>query len=79
MALFFYTPLCGTCKIGERMLEVVQTTLPEVFIYKVNINEYTKTAHQWKIESVPCLVILKKGKLVKKFTPCIPLLTHLQR
>lgn len=66
MALYFYTPLCGTCKVGERMLEVVQATLPEVLLYKVNINQFAETAHGWKLESVPCLVILKEGRLVKK-------------
>ncbi|RXT04115.1 thioredoxin family protein [Ammoniphilus sp. CFH 90114] len=66
VALYFYTPLCGTCKVGERMLEVVQVALPEVKIYKVNINLHVEWAHEWKIESVPCLVVVKGGKVVEK-------------
>ncbi|KPV56932.1 hypothetical protein QJ48_24970 [Paenibacillus sp. A3] len=54
--VFFYTPLCGTCKVGERMLEVVAALNPQIAIGRCNINFSPVLARNWQIESVPCLV-----------------------
>lgn len=61
-ALFFSSPFCGTCKVAERMLEVVQAMQVPVTLYKMNINHAVKLRNAWKIASVPCLVILKDGE-----------------
>lgn len=64
--LYVYTPLCGTCKVGERMLEVVLETLPDVPLYKMNINLVPHLAEKWKVESVPCLITLKNKSPIQK-------------
>ncbi len=60
-ALFFYTPLCGTCKLSEQMLKVVLKMAPTLSLYKCNINLMPSLAQAWKLESIPCLIILEKG------------------
>lgn len=65
-AVFFFTPLCGTCKIGERMLEIAEAAGISVPIYKLNINYAPKLRDQWQIASVPCLVLLENGKPFQK-------------
>lgn len=59
--VYFYTPLCGTCKIGMRMLEVVAAMHPDVPVGICNINYAPALAQGWRIASVPCLVKLKDG------------------
>lgn len=59
--IYFYTPLCGTCKVGMRMLEVVAAMHPDVPVGLCNINYAPKLANGWRIESVPCLVRLEYG------------------
>jgi thiol-disulfide isomerase/thioredoxin len=61
-AIFFYTGLCGTCRLGERMLEIIDTMNNHIPIHKVNINYAPKLRDSWRIASVPCLVILQNGK-----------------
>jgi thiol-disulfide isomerase/thioredoxin len=61
-ALYFYTPLCGTCKIGERMLEIVNTMNNQIPIRKINMNYSPILRDLWQITSVPCLVVLQDGK-----------------
>lgn len=64
--VFLYTPLCGTCKVTERMLQVVLTMQPELSVIKANVNFCPKLAQGWKIESVPCLVSLRDHQLQSK-------------
>lgn len=55
--VYFYTPLCGTCKLARRMLEVVDVALNHLQIYTCNINLMPKQAQIWKITSVPALLV----------------------
>lgn len=63
-AILFFTPFCGTCKLAERMLEVVDATGYSVPISRVNINFTPVLRERWQISSVPCLIILGKTKQV---------------
>lgn len=65
-AVFLYTPLCGTCKVAERMLSVVEELLPLIPMKKVNLNYIPENAEKWEIQSVPCLLLFNKGELTKK-------------
>jgi thioredoxin-like negative regulator of GroEL len=65
-AVYFFTPLCGTCKIGERMLEIAELTGISVPLYKLNINYAPRLREQWQISSVPCLAIVDDGELIQK-------------
>ncbi|GMX64639.1 hypothetical protein Elgi_39080 [Paenibacillus elgii] len=64
--VFFYTPLCGTCKVGERMLEVVAALNPRTPVGRCNINFSPVLARNWQIESVPCLVRWQRGTVADK-------------
>ncbi|KAA0545320.1 thioredoxin family protein [Bacillus sp. BGMRC 2118] len=66
VAVFFYTPLCGTCKLGERMLQVVKELLPTIKFKKINLNYSAELSTQLEIQSVPCLTVLKDGEVVKQ-------------
>jgi thioredoxin-like negative regulator of GroEL len=61
-ALFLYTPLCGTCKLTERMLDIIMTMEPELPLYKSNINFLPQITQEWQIQSVPCIVVAEVGK-----------------
>ncbi|MBM6618890.1 thioredoxin family protein [Bacillus suaedaesalsae] len=66
VAVFFYTPICGTCKLGERMLQVVKELLPTISFKKVNLNYSPELSTKLEIQSVPCLTILRNGEVVKQ-------------
>jgi thioredoxin-like negative regulator of GroEL len=65
-AVYFYTPLCGTCKLGEKMLSIIEEMIPHVSLCKCNLNFAPNLAQELKIESVPCLVIWSRGSMVRK-------------
>jgi thioredoxin-like negative regulator of GroEL len=66
--VYFYTPLCGTCKITERMLDIILAIQPDLPIVKSNINFCPQLTQSWQIESVPCLVRLEDCKIMDKRT-----------
>ncbi|RDU36955.1 thioredoxin [Neobacillus piezotolerans] len=63
--LYFYTPLCGTCQVASRMLEVVAAMNPQVEIGKLNLNYAPEFAETFAIESVPCLIFIEEGRAVE--------------
>ena len=65
--LYLYTPMCGTCQIASKMMTVVAELMPSVIIGKSDLNYLPQKAIDWQIESVPCLLHVKKGIVVKKY------------
>lgn len=66
IALFLYTPLCGTCKLAAEMVGVVEKMLPDVDVYALNINLMPTIAWKWEITSIPCIAILHKQHLTRR-------------
>ncbi|HSJ38712.1 MAG TPA: thioredoxin family protein [Planococcus sp. (in: firmicutes)] len=65
-AYYLYTPMCGTCQLASKMLEVVTAAIPELPIGKANLNYVQEIAALYEVESVPCLLITENGKLKEK-------------
>jgi thiol-disulfide isomerase/thioredoxin len=65
-AFYLYTPLCGTCQIAGKMLEVVTKLLPDLPIGKADINYLPEISETFFIESVPCLVIFSEHQVKEK-------------
>ena len=65
-SLYLYTPLCGTCQVASRMLSITLELFPEVKAGKMNMHYVQSLAEEYEIESVPCLLLFKEGKLINK-------------
>lgn len=65
-AVLFFTPLCGTCKLAEKMLGIAQAAGVGMPISKLNINYAPRLREAWRIASVPCLVLLRNGQPVDR-------------
>lgn len=58
LVVFLHTPLCGTCKAAERMLEVAAHLLPAEFqMVAGNVNMLPNLVQQYRITSVPALLV----------------------
>lgn len=64
--IYLYTPLCGTCQVASKMLEVTSQIVAPVQMGKLDLNYAPSLAQRWSIESVPCLLIFKEGELLEK-------------
>lgn len=65
-AFYLYTPMCGTCQVASRMMEVTEQVVKNVKIGKANLNFMGQLAIDYEIESVPCLLIAENGEIVEK-------------
>ena len=65
-AFYLYTPMCGTCAVASKMMDVLEQLLPHLPMGKANVNYMEQFAYEEKIESVPCLLITEEGRIVEK-------------
>lgn len=65
-AFYLYTPMCGTCAIASKMMDIVEQLLPNVSMGKANLNYLEELAYELEIESVPCLIISDRGQVQEK-------------
>ncbi|GAA4707082.1 thioredoxin family protein [Brevibacillus fulvus] len=67
-ALLLFTPFCGTCKLAERMLQIImELSAGQLAICRANINTMPDVAQSWQVQSVPCLLVFSQGREVKRF------------
>ncbi|WP_096156754.1 MULTISPECIES: thioredoxin family protein [Bacillus] len=65
-AIYFYTPMCGTCNVASKMMSVIVELFPTIHFGKSDVNYIQPLASHWQIESVPCLIVFHKGKMLEK-------------
>ncbi|MET3576372.1 thioredoxin family protein [Bhargavaea ullalensis] len=65
-AYYLYTPLCGTCQVASKMIDVMAELLPGLPIGKADLNYHEEVAAKYGVESVPCLLISRQGEPVEK-------------
>lgn len=63
--IFGYTPTCGTCKVSERMLDIANEIL-KLPLIKIDLNFHPQFCEDMQIMSVPILLLMNKGKEVKR-------------
>ncbi|MGM0845820.1 MAG: thioredoxin family protein [Bacillota bacterium] len=65
-ALYLFTPLCGTCRVAGRMVDVTEKLFPQTTFIKADLNYFPEIADEYSVESVPCMLLFHKGNLVTK-------------
>ncbi|PKK83512.1 MAG: thioredoxin [candidate division Zixibacteria bacterium HGW-Zixibacteria-1] len=79
----FWAPWCGPCKMIAPILEeIAKDYNGKVKVAKMDVDTNTQIASQYKIMSIPSLLIFKDGKLVDQVVGALPkaqLLNHLTK
>ncbi|MGV3042589.1 thioredoxin family protein [Staphylococcus rostri] len=63
--IFGYTTMCGTCKVSERMLDIVNNIV-QLPIAKVDLNYFPSFNQEKGIQSVPVLLIMKRDQEIDR-------------
>jgi thioredoxin 1 len=64
--LDFNADWCGPCQMLKPVLEVVASEKTDVDFYSVNVDQNDELSRQFNVSSVPCLVVFKNGKEIKR-------------
>lgn len=64
--LDFWASWCGPCKmVGPVVEQVAEETADAARVGKINVDEEQELAQAFKVMSIPTLVVMKDGKVVK--------------
>ena len=64
--LDFWAPWCGPCRMVSPVLEEIAASRPDIKIAKVNVDEEMELASQFRVASIPMLVVLEKGNILRQ-------------
>ena len=70
--LDFWAPWCGPCRMVVPMVEQIAAERPDVKVGKINIDEEFELAREFGVMSIPTLVVLKDGKVVRQASGARP-------
>ena len=70
--LDFWAPWCGPCRMVVPMVEQIADERPDVKVGKVNIDEEFELARQFGIMSIPTLVVMKDGQVIRQASGARP-------
>ena len=62
----FWAPWCGPCRELVPVVDALAEELDDVKVAKVNVDEEMALAKQFRIFSIPTLMVFKGGKAVQK-------------
>lgn len=64
--LDFWAPWCGPCRMLGPVLEEVAAERPDIKVCKINVDEEMALARQFRVMSIPTLVVMENGHEVNK-------------
>lgn len=70
--LDFWATWCIPCKMISPIVDEIAGELPDVKVGKVNIDEQPELASAFSVMSIPTLVVMKNGKIVKTMSGVRP-------
>ena len=64
--LDFWAPWCGPCRMVVPLVEEIADERPDIKVGKINVDENPELAVQFGVMSIPTLVVMEKGQIVKR-------------
>ena len=64
--LDFWAPWCGPCRMVAPILEEIAEERPDIRVAKVNVDEEEGLASQFRVMSIPTLLVMKDGEIVNQ-------------
>ena len=63
--LDFWASWCGPCKMVSPLVDEIAEEVTDSKVGKINVDEQPELAAAYKVMSIPTLIVIKDGKVVK--------------
>lgn len=64
--LDFWAPWCSPCRMVGPILDEIAAERSDILVGKVNVDEQSALAAQFRVMSIPMLVVMQDGKVVNQ-------------
>ena len=64
--LDFWAPWCGPCRMVVPLVEEIAEERPDIKVGKINVDENPELARQFRVLSIPTLVVMENGKILRQ-------------
>ncbi len=70
--LDFWAPWCGPCRMLMPLIEEIAAERPDIKVGKINVDEQPELASQFGIVSIPTLVVMEGGQILRQVSGARP-------
>lgn len=64
--LDFWASWCGPCRMVSPIIDEIAQERPDIKVGKINVDEQPELASQFRIMSIPAIMVIKDGKIVNQ-------------
>ena len=64
--LDFWAPWCGPCRMVVPLVDEIAQERTDIKVGKINVDENPELAKQFGVFSIPTLVVMEKGKIIRQ-------------
>ena len=64
--LDFWASWCGPCQMVSPIIDEIANEHPEIKVCKITVDEQPELAAAFQVMSIPTLVVMKNGQVVKR-------------
>ena len=64
--LDFWAPWCGPCRMVVPMVEEIAAERPDIKVGKINVDENPELALQFGVMSIPTLMVMENGQILRQ-------------
>lgn len=68
----FWAPWCGPCRMVGPLVEEISRERDDIKVVKVNVDEEPELAKEYKITSIPTLMVFKDGEIIERASGAKP-------
>ncbi len=70
--LDFWASWCGSCRAIAPTLDEIAAERSDIKVAKINVDEQSELAEQFRIMSIPTLLVIRDGQVVKQSVGAMP-------
>ena len=68
----FWAPWCGPCRMVLPLVEEIAGERDDIKVCKINVDEEAELAQRYKVRTIPTLMVMRGGEMVKRSSGAMP-------